>query len=281
MGKRNPAVSGYFYPSDREELLNQIRECFIHSVGPQKLPPNLEKGKAIAFVCPHAGYIYSGPIAAHSYYWASSLEVEMVIIVGPNHWGIGSGIATYREGSWLTPLGEVEVDGEKAKELVKISGMVDFDESAHLREHSLEVQLPFLQYIYSNRFKILPLCLNLQDKATALDLGKSIAEIVKDKKFLLIASSDLTHYEPYERAKEKDLKLLEQVIKLDISSYYTVLERLNVTACGYGAIATIMAACKELGATEVRLLKYASSGDTAGDKRSVVGYPSVMFSFKD
>jgi len=283
MGKRYPAVAGYFYPSDKEELINLIKECFTHRIGPGKLPPKPEVSKALAFICPHAGYIYSGPVAAHSYYWASSIkDVELVVIVGPNHYGIGSGIAIFREGSWLTPLGEVEIDKEGAKELVKISGIVDYDEEAHLREHSLEVQIPFLQFIYSHKFKILPICINLQDKYTALELGKALAELLRNyKKFILIASSDLTHYEPYERAKEKDLKLLEQVLKMDITSYYTVLERLNVTACGYGAIATIMEACRELKATKVELLKYANSGDTAGDKSSVVGYPSVMFSFKD
>ena len=277
MRVRKPAVAGSFYPAKKNELLRMIEGCFMHSYGPAKMPPADNRNKITGMVCPHAGYMYSGPVAAHSYYEASSLKVDLVIIIGPNHYGIGSGIATMKEGSWETPLGSVDVHSAAADQVVKSSGIVDFDDAAHSEDHCLEVQLPMLQYIYKHRFQILPIILWMQDKATAIDVGKAIAEVAKDKNALMIASSDFTHYEPNEQAHKKDNELIKAILELDVNKYYTVLERLNVTACGYGAIASIMTAAKILGAMKGELLKYATSGDIAGNKSSVVGYGSILF----
>jgi len=277
MRVRKPAVAGSFYPAKKDELLQMIERCFMHSYGPGKKPPASNGKKIIGMVCPHAGYMYSGPVAAHSYYEASSLKADLIVMIGPNHYGIGSGIATMKEGSWETPLGFVDVNINTAAQVVKSSGIVDFDDAAHSEDHCLEVQLPMLQYIYKHRFEILPIILWMQDRETAVDVGKAIAEIAKDKNVLLIASSDFTHYEPNEQAHRKDNELIKTILELDVSRYYTVLERLNVTACGYGAIASIMTAAKILGAMKGELLKYATSGDIAGDKSSVVGYASILF----
>jgi hypothetical protein len=277
MRVRKPAVAGSFYPAAKEQLLNMVEGCFLHSHGPGKRPPAGNGRKIIAIVCPHAGYMYSGPVAAYSYYYASSIKPDVVIMIGPNHYGIGSGIATMKEGSWETPLGSVSVSSSAAEQLVKTSGIVDFDDAAHSEDHCLEVQLPMLQYIYDHKFEIVPIIIWMQDRESALDIGRGIAEIAKDRKALIIASSDFTHYEPNEQAHRKDGELIKTVLELDVSKYYGVLERLNVTACGYGAIASVMAAARILGAEKGELLKYATSGDIAGNKSAVVGYGSILF----
>ncbi len=278
MSVRRPAVAGSFYPDDPQELRQAIRDSYLHPLGPGKLPP-LKEGRAgvAACVCPHAGYQYSGPVAAYSYLWLSGLRrPELVVVVGPNHYGIGSGVATYREGSWETPLGRLPVDSEASARIVELTGLVDFDPEAHRREHSLEVQLPFLQELYGS-FKLLPISLAFQDIETAKELGRGLAKMLAGKDVILVASSDLTHYEPSEVAREKDAALLETVFRLDIDSFYKVLEERRVTACGYGAIATVMEASRELGFSSGELHKYANSGDTTGDFAAVVGYPSVVF----
>ncbi len=277
MRVRKPAVVGSFYPATKDELLQMIESCFMHPYGPRKKPPAGNGKRIIGMICPHAGYMYSGPVAAHSYYEASSLKPDLVIMIGPNHYGIGSGVATMKEGSWETPLGFVYVNGNAAEQVVKSSGIVDFDDAAHSEDHCLEVQLPMLQFIYKHKFEILPIILWMQDRETAVDVGKAIAEVARNKNTLLIASSDFTHYEPNEQAHEKDGELIKTILELDVSKYYTVLERLNVTACGYGAIASIMTAVKILGAKKGEPLKYATSGDIAGNKSSVVGYGSILF----
>ncbi len=278
MRVRKPAVAGSFYPDDKQELLHAIEDCFLHQYGPGKKPPAGTKQKIFGMVCPHAGYMYSGPVAANSYYAGSSLKPDLVVIVGPNHYGIGSGIATMKEVTWETPLGSVDVSTGAAEAVVKHSGVIDYDDFAHSRDHCLEVQLPMLQYIYGHRFGILPIILWMQDRETAADVGKAIAELAKENEsVLLIASSDFTHYEPNEDAHRKDGELIKTILALDVAKYYTVLERLDVTACGYGAIAAVMIAAKMLGATRGELLRYATSGDIAGDKSSVVGYGSILF----
>jgi AmmeMemoRadiSam system protein B len=286
MKVRKPAVAGTFYPAGEAQLREAIQDSYRHRLGPGRLP---SKGGAVlsrglkACVCPHAGYAYSGPVAAHSYLDVSQLSSpDLVVVVGPNHYGIGSGVATFGEGEWETPLGKVSVDGAASKEIVKLTGIVDIDPEAHRREHSIEVQLPFLQHLYGGSFGFLPISLAFQDKATARDLGKGLAELLKDaadgqRSAVLIASSDLTHYEPSIQAKEKDTMLLKHVQTLDVNALYTTLERRNITACGYGAIGAVMEACRLLGYENGRLNAYATSGDITGDNAAVVGYPSVTF----
>jgi MEMO1 family protein len=273
---RTPAVAGMFYPGEKNELKKVINECFMHKFGPGKIPPTKIQKKIFGVICPHAGYTYSGPIACHSFYAISSDIPELVIIIGPNHWGIGSSVATMNDCKWNTPLGDVEVDSKIAIEASNISKIINIDYFSHTREHSLEVQLPILQEMYSN-FKILPIAMINQSKDTAEDIGIAIAKIAEKKKVMIIGSSDFTHYEQNEFAYEQDLALIEPILELDIEKFYDVLEDRNVSACGYGAIASTMIACKKLGATKGELLKYATSGDIAGDTSSVVGYGSIVF----
>jgi MEMO1 family protein len=275
---RRPAVAGSFYPDGPDELRKAIEGCYLSPLGPGILPPtNDERRGVMACVCPHAGYEYSGPVAAYSYLWLSALrKPELVVIVAPNHYGIGSGVSTFREGWWETPLGRVPVDSEAAAQVVKLTGLVDFDPESHRKEHSLEVQLPFLQQIYGT-FKLLPISLSFQDIETARELGRGLSKMLKGRDVILIASSDLTHYEPAEVAREKDMVLLRTVQDLDIEAFYDVLENKRVTACGFGAIATVMEASRLLGFSHGELLKYANSGDTTGDNEAVVGYPAVRF----
>ena len=277
--KRPPAVAGMFYPDNVKELEQIIDLSFRNSrFGPGRPPPSDKKRKIYGIVSPHAGYVYSGSVAANGFFEISSLDFHDVIMVGPNHYGIGKGVAIMREGVWETPLGEVQVNSQLAQEIASKSSVTDFDDSAHTKDHCLEVQIPFLQYI-KEEIRIVPIILIMQDIDTAFDLGKAIADVVAEKidSTLLIASSDLTHYEPNAEAHRKDGELMKAVMALDVHKFYAVLERFDVSACGYGAIASIMVAAKSLGATSGELLRYATSGDVTGDSSAVVGYSSIVF----
>ena len=276
---RKPAVAGQFYPADPEELSSLIDQCYTHPLGPGKSPPAPPtKADMVAVVCPHAGYVYSGPVAAHSYLHVSSLvKPELIVVVAPNHYGVGSGVSTFREGQWETPLGRMKVDTEASDRLVKLESLVTVDPGAHRLEHSLEVQLPFLQRIYGDSVPILPISLVFQDIDTARALSSALARLLKGRRAVLVASSDLTHYESAEVARKKDTSLLQNVLKMDLAGFYSTLDRLNVTACGFGAIATVMETARSLGLSRPELLKYASSGDTTGDNLQVVGYGALRF----
>jgi AmmeMemoRadiSam system protein B len=269
-----------FYPANPRELMDLIDQSFRNQrFGPGKAPPALNhKRKIYGIVSPHAGYVYSGAVAANGYYEASSVDFQNVIMVGPNHYGIGSGVAIMKGGVWETPLGDVLVNHDLATQLASKSEITDFDNDAHSRDHCLEVQLPFLQCIKTG-FGIVPVILRMQDIDTAFDLGKAIAYATSEniESTLLVASSDFTHYESNSEAHRKDGELINAILSLDVNKFYAVLERLDVSACGYGAIASIMVAAKNLGATKGELLKYATSGDVTGDASAVVGYSSIVF----
>ncbi|MDG6962289.1 MAG: AmmeMemoRadiSam system protein B [Nitrososphaerota archaeon] len=279
MPVRKPAVSGQFYPSDPTELSRLIDECYTHGLGPGTLPPApATDADIVAVVSPHAGYVYSGPVAAHSYYHVSSLRrPDLAVVVGPNHYGVGSGVATFGEGEWTTPLGRMLVDSEAAAELVALAGVVSMDPEAHRLEHSIEVQLPFLQRIYGGAVPLLPISLIFQDLDTAEAVSSALSKLLRGKRAILVASSDLPHYELPTAAREKDMALLREVLKMDVRGFYSTLEGLNVTACGYGAIATVMLTARALGLARPELLKYATSGDTSGDNVQVVGYGALRF----
>ena len=267
-----------FYPKSQEELRSVIRECFLDRFGPGRLFPAPEDGTPVGVICPHAGYAYSGAVAANSFYAISSARPDLVVIIGPNHWGIGSRIAAMKEGVWETPLGRVEVESGASLEISKTCSMIELDFTSHARDHSLEVQIPMLQEIYSHKFKILPIILMDQSYGSAKEIGSAIAKVSKNKKTIIIGSSDFTHYEENEYAHSQDRSLIEAVLKLDVELFYKVLEEKQVSACGYGAIASTMVACRELGSTKARLERYATSGDVTGDGSSVVGYASIVFS---
>ena len=272
---RTPAVAGMFYPEESNELKKSIHQMFLHKLGPGKIPPSDVKKRIYGVICPHAGYMYSGPIAAQSFYSISSEAEKLFVIIGPNHWGIGSNVATMKDGGWETPLGTVQIDSDTAIEISKLAN-IDIDSFSHSREHSIEVQIPILQYMYTD-FKIVPITLIDQNKETALKLGEAIAKVAQKKNIMIIGSSDFTHYEPNDFAHEQDKLLIETILKLDLDRFYAVLNEKNISACGYGAIASTIVACKNLGATKGELLKYATSGDVTGDMDSVVGYGSIIF----
>ncbi len=275
---RTPAVARMFYPKEKDELKTVIQDCFLHPFGPGKVPPATNDENILGVICPHAGYMYSGPIATNSFYSISLQKPELVIIVGPNHWGIGCGAATMKEGQWQTPLGNVEIDAESAIQINKIAKIIELDFFSHTRDHSLEVQIPMLQEIYTHKFKIIPIILINQDYLTAKEVGSAIAKIANTKKTMIVGSSDFTHYEENSYAHKQDNMLIKPILDLDVEEFYRILQENQVSACGYGAIASTMVACKELGAKKGRLLKYATSGDVTGDKSSVVGYASIVFS---
>jgi len=275
---RYPAVAGLFYEGDSEALKKRIEWCFKHKLGPGSIPSLNELGKRniVGLVCPHAGYVYSGPIAAHSYVELAKDGIpDVVVILGPNHTGLGSGVSIVDAGCWRTPLGNVEVNSEVAKKIVRNCELIAVDELAHLHEHSIEVQLPLLQYIYGNRFSFVPICMMLQLRDVCAEVGNAIAKALENENAVIIASTDFTHYEPQERAYEKDLKVLKAIEALDPDLMLRLVDSLPVSMCGPGPVASMLYAAKKLGAKRATILKYATSGDVTGDKFSVVGYGSV------
>lgn len=181
------------------------------------------------------------------------------------------------EGLWRTPLGDVEIDTELARAIQKGSSYIDIDDAAHQYEHSIELQLPFLQYVLGPTFKLTPICMMLQEPEVALDVGRAVAGAVKGKETVIIASSDMTHYEPQEVAKRKDEAAIEAMKKLDEAALYRRVGDLNISMCGLGPVAATIVATKTLGAKRGELLKYATSGDTSGDRSAVVGYCALSF----
>ncbi len=281
---REPAVAGYFYPAFSEELIYQIEENFKSKLGPGELPIPVTNGKheLLGLVSPHAGYMYSGHIAAHGFlHLARDGLPDTVVILGPNHTGIGSGVSIYPAGAWKTPLGTVEIDEELVNEILKNSAILDPDISAHRHEHSIEVQLPFLQYIYSkvNRsFKLVAITMLMQDVNTAMDIGNAIYQAVNklNKRVVVIASTDFTHYESHESAKRKDGFVIRRILDLDPEGMIREVYSRDVTMCGYGPVAAMLYFSKLSNAKKAILLKYATSGDVTGDKSSVVAYASII-----
>ncbi len=277
---RHPCQAGAFYAGTAEALKRQIEKCFLHELGPGKIPSVTEAGprRIVGLVSPHAGYMYSGPVAAHAYYsLALDGRPETVVIFGPNHTGYGSALAIMNEGVWRTPLGDVEVDGETANQIVKESRIIDVDDVAHRYEHSIEVQLPFLQYLFGSNFKIVPICFMMQDLRSSMEVGRATAKILAGKNSVIIASSDMTHYEPHRVAERKDKTVLQAVLEMDEVKFYSIIEEHQVSACGYGPIVALITAVKALGAKEAKLLCYKTSGDVSGDYSAVVGYAAVQF----
>ncbi len=271
---RTPAVAGMFYPKEKNELIQSILDANSNKYG---VGSTQHQEKIFGAICPHAGYMYSGPVATHSFSAIANQDFELAIILGPNHWGLGCAVATMKDCVWETPFGNVEVDSDAAKKINEITKLVEIDFFSHTREHSIEVQIPMLQHFYKKPFKILPILLNDQEYEYSLEVGVAIAKLAETKKSIIIGSSDFTHYEENEYAHSQDKALIEPILEMNVEKFYKVLRERRVTACGYGAIASAMVACKKLGAKQGRLLQYATSGDVTGDKSSVVGYASIVF----
>ncbi|MFZ8795096.1 MAG: AmmeMemoRadiSam system protein B [Acidilobaceae archaeon] len=275
---RLPAHAGSFYPARRDDVVRSIEWCFTHKLGPGVKPSGIGSERlSYAYIVPHAGYMYSGPTAAHAYLWLSKeRKPETVVLVGPNHTGLGLAVSVYKEGYWRTPLGDVEVDSEVGRLIVSYTGFAAFDEKAHFYEHSLEVQIPFLQYIYGSGFKITPITVMAQIPSISRGLAEAFLKILEDNGVdaIMVATSDLNHYESHDVSVEKDLMVIEEVLKPDPEGVFRVVEERNVSACGPGPMATVAYIAKVKGVKPV-LLSHTTSGDVTGEKDFVVGYSSI------
>lgn len=272
---RTPTVAGMFYADDEKQLRKQIEQCFLGPLGPGTLP---EKGRGrravMGGIAPHAGYMYSGMVAAHLYARIAKDGVpKTFVILGPNHTGRGSGLAVTTE-DFKTPLGVVKVDRELAKSLKK--DLVDDDPEAHRAEHSIEVQLPFIQYL-SPDFTFVPICMGFQDYEAATSVGKVIREAISGRDVVVIASTDLSHYVPREVAKAKDGMALEAVKSMDPKKLFEVVRDEGISMCGYGPVMATLVACA---GGRPSVLKYATSGDVQ-PMREVVGYAAVVIEKPD
>ena len=282
---RYPAVAGAFYEGTKASLLRQIERCYTSPLGPGHLPePRAGERKLLGLVCPHAGYQYSGPVAAHSYAALArdGLRASYVVL-GPNHYGTGAPVATTHH-DWETPLGPVPVDPALLKAVAKPP--VEDDATAHRHEHSIEVQLPFLQHLSAD-VRFVPLCMAFQEYEIAAEVGELVAAAVKDRDVLVVASSALSHvgmgYNQIpprgqtapEWAKEQDAKALDRILALDPKGLQDRVARDDISMCGYGPVTAMLVAAKKLGAREAKLLKYGSSSDVSGDTDMAVGYGAV------
>jgi AmmeMemoRadiSam system protein B len=220
--------------------------------------------------------MYSGPVAAHGFAALQAYrKPEGIIIIGPNHYGVGTEVSLYPGGVWSTPLGDVLIDDKLNQALMDVSDIFYMDETSHSMEHSIEVQLPFLQFLLGE-VKFVPICILDQSLETCTAVGEAVAKVVGRRNILLIASTDFTHYEPHSRVMEKDAKALERITALDAEGLYDVNRKYDITMCGYGPVAAVITAAKILGCTDARILKQSTSGETSGDYGSVVGYASCL-----
>lgn len=276
MGVRRPCVAGAFYPANPKRLKKAIEDCFTHRLGPGTPPAQKSQDRYIlSVICPHAGYMYSGPTAAHSYYHLASEAIpESVVILGPNHTGLGGPVSLWGTGAWETPLGYATIDEELAQAVFEASDFIDINESAHIREHSIEVQIPFIQHIYGD-VGIVPICMGFQDLETSRKVGRAIAKASSGKDVLFLASTDLTHMESKQSATTKDRGILDQIISMNEVALQKWVQAQRVSTCGYGPVSAVLVASKLLGAKKAEILSYSTSGDITGDTTSVVGYAAA------
>jgi AmmeMemoRadiSam system protein B len=274
---RKPAVAGTFYPSSPAELKRMVDE-YLNKVVRQEIGAE----RLVALIAPHAGYVYSGQVAAYSYKKLIGQEFRTVVIVGPSHFVAFKGASIYANGFFQTPLGEVEVDTEFANELMAKEPRIQFLARVHSEEHSIEVQIPFLQRALANAdFKIVPILLHDFSESNCKMLSEALASTLKERKALLIASTDLTHYPVYDEALKADsvtigaIKSLDPALIRNRTDEYMKKKVYNLYCmmCGTGAVISVIDTAKSLGAKEVDIAKYANSGDASiGSKDRVVGY---------
>jgi MEMO1 family protein len=276
---RTAAVAGRFYPGRAEELLREVREF---TTG--KIPVETGRIAAIGCVAPHAGYMYSGGVAGAVY---SRLEIpERCVILCPNHTGNGHPLAIMANTTWQTPLGEVAADADMGARLLRRFPALQEDSAAHRGEHAIEVQLPFLQ-AQQPELNIVPIAIGTSDFDVLRGLGEALADVIADRhpedrheedqeKTLIIASSDMNHYESAEITRVKDRKAIERVLAMDARGLWEVVMNEDISMCGFGPTIVMLTAAKLLGATSATLVKYATSGDVSGDYESVVGYAGII-----
>lgn len=265
---REPAVAGKFYPSAPQGLKNQI-EALVNK--------QANKQDITACMLPHAGYIYSGLVAAQT---VSRINIKnKVILLGPNHTGYGVKYSIMPEGIWNMPLGQIRIDRNLAAAILSNSQYLKADNEAHLYEHSLEVELPFLQY-FKNDFEIVPIVFLSDEFSELKKIGEEIADTIKKHNLkdstIIVASSDMTHYEPQGEAQKKDKEAIQAILELNEDKLMDKIQRLNISMCGYAPAIAMLCAAKSLGAKTAELVKYQTSGDVTQDKTSVVGYAGII-----
>ena len=263
---RHPVVAGQFYPASASQLKAMIKTLVDEEV---------EKREVIGLVSPHAGYVYSGPVAGAV---ISRIKFkDTFIIIGPNHTGRGKPLSIMTEGVWQTPLGDIAIDSELGKRILTSSSHLQEDDAAHQYEHSLEVQLPFLQYFRPD-IRIVPITLAYGSRAAYREIGREIARAVRElpREVVIMASSDMTHYESQESAQQKDQQAIDAILRLDEDELLRRVEELDISMCGYAPTVCLISAAKELGATAAELVRYQTSGDITGDYSSVVGYAGII-----
>jgi MEMO1 family protein len=263
---RKAAYAGQFYPASRDELKAMIAS-FVN--------PDLEEEDVVGLVAPHAGYIYSGAVTGAV---LSRVKFkDTFIILGPNHTGMGAPVSIMTEGTWQTPLGAVEIDTRLAQKILSLSRYLKQDTEAHAREHSIEVQLPFLQF-FKPDVKIVPIVLGVSDLAVFKAVGHEIARTVQElnQEVVIFASSDMNHYEPQRISQKKDHLAIEAMVAMDADALMTRIGEQDISMCGYGPASVMLTAARDLGAVQASLVKYQTSGDTTGDFNAVVGYAGIM-----
>lgn len=277
MRKRLPAAAGRFYPSDAAELKKQISEFCLSLNSSEDGAAKINETDCYGCILPHAGYIYSGTVAVSTIRRVNLKD--KIILLGPNHTGYGAAFSIMCSGLWQTPLGKVEIDETLAGCIKKNVDFLKDDSLAQEYEHSIEVELPILQYFKEN-FKIVPITILSDDlhllKQTGFGIAAAIKELNLNGKVTLVASSDMTHYEPQSVAYEKDNAAIKAILELDEEKLIDRVAALHITMCGYAPVAVMISAAKILGAQKAELIKYQTSGDTTGDKNNVVGYAGIV-----
>jgi len=269
---RDPIAAGLFYPEKRAALRGMLARLFGTEAGTTARP----MARSTGIVCPHAGYVYSGAVAAHAYREIAMLgRPAWAILLGANHTGMGEPLSTMREGVWRTPLGDAPIAADLADRLIAAGFSVS--ERAFLREHSLEVQLPFLQLLYGEDFPFVPVSVQLAPLATLRKAGEAVAELAAESGGLVVASSDFTHYQPHDIAEGTDRRAIEKILALDIEGFYRLVAEEGLSICGGGAITILMQVASILDWTDIELLEYATSGDITGERDAVVGYAAIAF----
>ena len=267
---RHPAVAGSFYPRDPEILRNEVRS-YLCQAREQK------PFRSIGCIAPHAGYMYSGHVAGAVF---ARLEIpHLCLVMCPNHTGVGRALAIVSEGAWETPLGNVAIDSVFAGALKQRCPLLHEDSSAHRNEHAAEVELPFLQ-VRQLQLKFVPIALATRDFDALEQLGEAIADVIaaQNNAVLIVASSDMNHYESDTITRVKDHSAIEPILTLDARALYDIVTQQNISMCGFGPAVAMLTAAKKLGATSAELVKYATSGDVSGDRDLVVGYAGVVVS---
>ena len=263
---RHPAVAGRFYPLDRTTLLDEL-EGFLSIEGASK--------PALGCVAPHAGYVYSGAVAGTVY---AAIDVpRRCLVLCPNHTGKGRPLAIMSTGAWETPLGTVPVDTPLAAALMQQFPLLTEDAEAHRSEHAIEVQLPFLQR-RNPHLSFVPIALGTGQFEVLEQLGNEVADVLKQQSepVLMIASSDMNHYENDRITREKDHKAIERMLAMDARGLFDVVTKEAISMCGFGPTVVMLTAARRLGAKSAELVKYATSGDVSGDREMVVGYAGVV-----